>query len=184
MLGDQRIRVGKAKARYFAQNLTSEVLGRHKRVVVWFWHQEVLSEFKHSLWERDQRPVDVVTGATGPKKRAEVVHEWRHGSTEEPRILLATLAAMGSAVNLTTAEAEVFLEYDYAPLMVQQAEARVHRPGSCYPEVWSYYVVARGTVDDKIAKALLVKVDEVEKVFGADLQGDQIREIINGGWED
>ena len=168
----QKIGLGKVPP---AMPIIQDLYEKHKRIVVWFWYKKTLDAFKAAL--PLGIPVDVVTGSTTAAKRERITREWKHGDPEDPRLLLATEASFSAAVSLTTAEAEVFLEFSYSPLDLQQAEKRVHRPGSPFDEVHAYYVRASQTVEDRILNVLLDKVGEVEEVFGREPQTLQIVEV-------
>ena len=170
-----RTEVGKLKAPIVSKILP-DLLKRHNRIVVWFWHNESLKIFK-DLIEDIGCTIDTVVGTTSNSKRTKTMHEWKHGNIKKPRILLATIASFSAAVQLVTAEAEIFTEYDYAPLNIQQAEKRIHRHGSKFGNVYAYYVVCRKTFEDRMMKILLNKIYEIEDVFGEDLQTLQIKDI-------
>lgn len=170
-----RTEVGKLKAPIVAKILP-DLLKKHNRIVVWFWHNETLKMFKEHI-ENIGCPIDSVMGTTSNSKREKIIKEWKHGDTKKTRVLLATIASFSAAVQLVTAEAEIFTEYDYAPLNIQQAEKRIHRYGSKFSNVYAYYVVCRKTFEDRLMKILLNKIYEIEDIFGEDPQTLQIKDI-------
>lgn len=169
-----RQEIGLYKARKMVEAIP-DLVDKHNRVVIWFWHKTILEITQKAL--TSEIKIDVVTGSTTRKKRSEIMREWKYGDPKEKRILLATEAAFSAAVSLTSAEAEIFIEYAYAPLDLQQAEKRVHRPGSRVNKVYAYYVRASKTKEDQIIDTLVSKIEEVEDVFGSDPQTTQILEI-------
>ena len=176
--GKLREAVGKIKARYTAE-LMPKMLDRHSRIVCWFWYKKSLDAFRSAIPKVVE--IDVVTGSTGPRVRERIMDEWRFGEPHTPRVLLATLPAFSAAVSLTSADAEIFVEYSDAPLDVQQAEKRIHRPGSKHPKVYAYYMRAEGTKEDRVINNILSKIEEIEELFGEDPQTIQIREIAEEG---
>jgi len=170
-----REELGKLKSPIVAKILP-QMMKRHNRIVVWFWYNETLMSFKNEA-EKLGYPVDIVYGSTTLNKRKKIMYEWKHGDTKKPRILLATIASFSAAVQLVTAEAEIFIEYDYAPLNIQQAEKRIHRFGSKFSNVYAYYAVTRKTFEDRLMQVLLDKIYEIEDIFGEDPQTLQIKDI-------
>jgi SNF2 family DNA or RNA helicase len=122
--------------------------------------------------------VDLVTGSTTPKARAKVLDEWKYGDPTEKRILVATMASMSAACNLVTAEAAYFVEYDWAPLNVAQAEKRHHRPGNRFGTVWAYYFHIQNTLETKMLDTLLSKLENQEQAIPSEDQREQFQQIM------
>ena len=171
----QKAVAGEAKALWLTtpgpgQNLLEGLLASHDRIIFWCWHKAVA----HKLYDVLQRlrPCDIVTGDDLTVKRTKILEEWQTGSGE--RVLVATMGALSTAVNLTTAQAAVFVELSWAPIDIQQAEARHHRPGNRNEKVYSYYLTVPGTIEDRIAEVLVEKLEQHEEIFGCSSQHDQI----------
>jgi SNF2 family DNA or RNA helicase len=161
------------------------MLPKWKRCVVWVWHDDVASELKKAL--RVLLPGDVVIdeilGKTSQKKRNATARLWKavEGNdveTLEPRVLVASIGAASQAISLNTAGLAVFVELDWAPLQMQQAEKRTHRFGQIHPCCEEVYVVLRGTIDEPICDVLLSKAEECENILGPDGQVDQMKAIF------
>jgi len=181
---DMRRRFGLLKVPAAAK-LVAEMLPKWKRCVVWIWHDDVASELKKAL--RVLLPGDVVIdeilGKTSQKKRNATARLWKavEGSaveTLEPRVLVASIGAASQAVSFTTAGLAVFVELDWAPLQMQQAEKRTHRFGQIHTSCETIYVVLRGTIDETISDVLLEKATECEEILGVDGQVDQMETLF------
>jgi superfamily II DNA or RNA helicase len=171
---EQRKRISQLKLKYVIdQDFEIEA-----RTIWWVWHKET-AQGLYKAWKDCGRPIDIVTGDTLSKKRHKVLHEWKYGNPEEPRILIATIGAMSAATNLVTAKAAYFVELDWAPLNISQAEKRHHRPGSKFKEVKAYYLLIPGTIDDKLTRNLLTKVLEQDSILGTKDQKDQILDLLD-----
>jgi hypothetical protein len=174
-----RRQIGLLKAQWLITSGTlGNLLDRHGRVILWVWHKENAEYLKKKVQGLGIE-VDCITGESATKKRGETLTEWQHGDHSRRRVLVATIGAMSAAVNLTTAEAAVFVEYDWAPLMVQQAECRHHRRGSRYQQVWAYYLQVPGTLDEHVATVLMEKAQEAKQVLGHDSQIDQMKLLVD-----
>lgn len=78
----------------------------------------------------------------------------------DPEVMafVGQVATAGLGITLTTASAMVFYSLDYSMSNFEQAKARIHRVGQRMPCTY-LYLVARGTVDEKVLAALKDKAD-------------------------
>ena len=68
------------------------------------------------------------------------------------------IATAGLGITLTAADTMVFYSLDYSMSNFEQAKARIHRVGQRNPCTY-LYLVAAGTVDEKVLQALRDKAD-------------------------
>lgn len=73
-------------------------------------------------------------------------------------VFVGQIATAGMGITLTAASAMVFYSLDYSMSNFEQAKARIHRVGQRMPCTY-LYLVARGTVDEKVLLALKNKAD-------------------------
>lgn len=87
---------------------------------------------------------------------------WRrllvHLFTTDPRymVFLVSIRAGGEGLNLTSSSVIVFLDSDWNPQVMHQAEARVHRIGQKHP-VSIFKLYSRGTVEEQMHRRLTKK---------------------------
>ena len=95
-----------------------------------------------------------ITG--GVKSREEQVEQFQ----KEPEVMafVGQIATAGMGITLTAASIMVFYSLDYSMSNFEQAKARIHRVGQRMPCTY-LYLVARGTVDEKVLLALKDKAD-------------------------
>jgi SNF2 family DNA or RNA helicase len=96
----------------------------------------------------------LITG--GVKDREEQVRRFQ----QEPdcTVFVGQIATAGLGITLTAASTMVFYSLDYSMSNFEQAKARIHRVGQ--KENCTYlYLAAKGTVDEKVLKALQNKAD-------------------------
>lgn len=169
-----------------AVNLTSDILECESRIVFWAWHEEVLDELRVALQTRfPDIPVDMIVGKTSQKRRNAVARLWKAARGDKPelldrRFLLVSIAAASQAVSFTTAATCIFLELDWAPLQMVQAEKRTHRFGQIGEKCTSYYLTVRNTIDETVGDVLLDKAQESERILGSDGQVDQMQAMFGG----
>lgn len=79
---------------------------------------------------------------------------------KEPEVMafVGQIATAGLGITLTAASTMVFYSLDYSMSNFEQTKARIHRVGQRIPCTY-LYLVARGTVDEKVLAALESKAD-------------------------
>lgn len=90
------------------------------------------------------------------KNRDEQVERFQ----KEPEVMafVGQIATAGLGITLTAASTMVFYSLDYSMSNFEQTKARIHRVGQRMPCTY-LYLVARGTVDEKVLAALESKAD-------------------------
>jgi SNF2 family DNA or RNA helicase len=84
---------------------------------------------------------------------------------EEPscKVFVAQIQTAGLGITLTAADTAIFYSLDYSFANYDQARARLHRIGQ-RNSVTYIHLVARGTVDEKVLKALQKKKSVADEV--------------------
>lgn len=79
---------------------------------------------------------------------------------DDPQVMafVGQIATAGMGITLTAASTMVFYSLDYSMSNFEQTKARIHRVGQRMPCTY-LYLVARGTVDEKVLLALKNKAD-------------------------
>lgn len=90
------------------------------------------------------------------KNREEQVSQFQ--GDPEVMAFVGQSATAGLGITLTAASTMVFYSLDYSMSNFEQAKARIHRVGQRMPCTY-LYLVARGTVDEKVLAALKSKAD-------------------------
>ncbi|GIJ86053.1 hypothetical protein Asppvi_004926 [Aspergillus pseudoviridinutans] len=97
---------------------------------------------------------------TGPWRKV-MVHLFQN----DPRykVFLVSIRAGGEGLNLTSSSVIVFLDEDWNPQVMRQAEARVHRIGQTRPVV-IYKLRSTGTVEEQMSRRLVKKAYIADRV--------------------
>ena len=179
-----RHRIGLLKVQDAAQ-LVADSVEKWRRIVVWVWHDDVVVGLKERLKALlPDVPIDEILGKTSQKKRDATARLWKANKGDvvealDKRILIGSIAAASQAVSFTTAGLAIFVELDWAPLQMQQAEKRTHRFGQIHESCSVVYCVLKGTIDETIADVLLDKAQESEEILGEDGQVDQMSTLLD-----
>ena len=140
--------------------LTGGFLGNDKTAAV-----EQVSAAKLSALE------DILDGAVAEGKKRGLGYSCITGEVKnrdeqvarfqnEPEVMafVGQIATAGLGITLTAASTMVFYSLDYSMSNFEQTKARIHRVGQRMPCTY-LYLVARGTVDEKVLAALESKAD-------------------------
>ena len=74
------------------------------------------------------------------------------------RVFVGQIATAGLGITLTAASTMIFYSLDYSMSNYEQTRARIHRVGQKHPCTY-IHLVARGTIDEKVLKALRDKAN-------------------------
>ncbi|OEU13932.1 hypothetical protein FRACYDRAFT_164950, partial [Fragilariopsis cylindrus CCMP1102] len=88
-----------------------------------------------------------LNGDTSMEDRSIAVHRFQ--TDPSVTLFIGSIRAAGLGITLTAASHVVFIEMDWSPLIVQQAEDRCHRVGQ-KSSVLVQYLFFRNTVDEHI----------------------------------
>ncbi len=142
--------------------LLEPLLAEGRKVLVFSQFVECLKLVQHELRERGV-PYHMLVGST--TRREQVVSAFE----EDARacVFLISLKAGGTGLNLTAASEVVLLDPWWNPAVEAQAIDRTHRIGQTRTVI-AYRLIARGTVEDRIAELQDRKRALIRDVLGDD----------------
>ncbi|MFI6208383.1 DEAD/DEAH box helicase [Streptomyces sp. NPDC051041] len=108
-------------------------------------------------------PVDLLHGGTPVPERERMVDRFQSGATP---VLVLSLKAAGTGLNLTRAGHVVHFDRWWNPAVEEQATDRAHRIGQTQP-VQVHRLITEGTVEDRIAEMLQSKRALADAVLGS-----------------
>ena len=123
-------------------------------LVVWTHHKAVTAAMAAAVPPKRAR-VEVIDGSTSDTKRDQVIDDFQAGKVA---VLVCQIVAAGVGITLTRGCDALFVETDYVPDLVTQAEARLHRIGQ-ESHVRCTTLIAPGTLDEAIHAVLLRKIE-------------------------
>jgi SWI/SNF-related matrix-associated actin-dependent regulator 1 of chromatin subfamily A len=110
----------------------------------------------------------IVSGDNTTEERQEAVEKFQ--KDESWRLFLGTIGASSTGITLTAASHVLFVELDWTPANLQQAEDRVHRIGQ-QDSVSIYYLVVDRSIDSKLAKTHIKKMEGITRI--TDMQKEE-----------
>lgn len=108
-------------------------------------------------------PVDLLHGGTPVPERERMVDRFQSGGTP---VLVLSLKAAGTGLNLTRAGHVVHFDRWWNPAVEEQATDRAYRIGQTQP-VQVHRLVTEGTVEDRIAEMLAAKRALADAILGS-----------------
>ena len=138
----------------YIKNLVEEV----GKVVVFAYHREIINELADNL------PNSVkLYGGMIDKQKQKAVDDFQRGDAQ---VFVGQITAAGTGLTLTASSTVVFVELDWVPGNVIQAEDRCHRLGQ-KDTVHAIHLVVKDTIDSLMVKALVRKQKIIEEVINA-----------------
>jgi SWI/SNF-related matrix-associated actin-dependent regulator 1 of chromatin subfamily A len=137
-------------------------------LIVWAVHTDVIVGLEKALHKHDPGlQVRTFYGATPPDERDQTVQDFQAGKVD---VLVAQIVAAGTGLTLTRSSDALFVETDWTPANVVQAEDRIHRISQDYP-VTITTLLAPGTLDPVIHRVLMENIQTLNAVTpGSDHQ--------------
>lgn len=167
MLDDiEKIKQAAVDAR-FAESLAFilDVHEQEGKILVFASHHATIDRLLGALTSEGIKAA-VIDGRVPAAKREEIKKSFQEGDLE---VLICGIRAAAEGLTLTAAHIVVMFELDWHPGIHAQAEDRVHRIGQTM-SVFIYYLIAMGTIEEKIAKMVDAKREVMNTTLG---EGDR-----------
>lgn len=134
----------------------------NERVIVWtIWGPTYQQLGK--LAEKLGRTVGFLTGRETPKQKQDSIDKFR---SNEINTLIANPAAGGVGINLAEAKYSIYYTRSYSLEQYLQSQGRNYRGGSeVHDKITHFHILASGTIDEVIYKALAHKEDVASAVL-------------------
>lgn len=149
-LSAARRRMGIRKVKYAIEHI-KELLENVDKIIVFAHHHEVIDSLRESL---NEFGVVEITGKTDVNERQQNVELFQNDPSY--RVFIGSIGAAGVGLTLTAASTVVFVELDWVPSNISQAEDRAHRITQ-KNSVLVQHLVIPGTIDAKLTSFLVNK---------------------------
>jgi uncharacterized protein (DUF3820 family) len=145
-----------------------------EKVVVFAHHRALIS----GLMDHFGDQAVCVVGGMEREERSEAVRRFQED--QDVRIFVGSIHAAGLGLTLTAAAHVVFLELDWSPAVMTQAEDRCHRIGQLNSVRVQYYVI-KDTIDEWLAKSLLFKQRNIDQILPEKVGGVETGYVFSFG---
>jgi len=138
------------------------------KAVIWAHYQhDVESIIEHIRKEYGFDSAVDYYGLTPPPQRQKNIKKFQN--SDKCRFFVGTTQTGGYGITLTAASTMIYYSNGYDLEKRQQSEARIDRIGQKFPMTY-IDIMAEGTVDERIVKALRKKVNIASKIMGEKLK--------------
>lgn len=135
-----------------------DVLENTEKLVVFGHHHDVLN----GIFEEFKDVAVLLTGETPQEERLNLVDRFQ--TDPNVKLFVGSTLASGVGFTLTASNTVVIAELGWTPAEIEQAIDRCHRIGQT-ETVWAYYFVFENSLDCNIAKMLIAKQENIEKIL-------------------
>lgn len=133
------------------------ILEQENKVIVFAHHQDVIDLLAEKLKDYG---VVTLTGSTDTNRRGEIIRRFQED--DSVRVIVASIRAASEGITLTASSTVVFVEFDWTPGRMLQAEDRAHRVGQ-KDNVSVYWLAVQDTIDEMLLSKILEKLTNFEK---------------------
>jgi SNF2 family DNA or RNA helicase len=139
---------------------------------------------KELLEDKFKNDVLFYHGGLTRKIRDKMIEEFQTNDKKISKIMIVSLKAGGTGLNLTNASHVVHFDLWWNPAVEEQATDRVYRIGQ-KDNVFVYRFISNGTFEERINKMLVDKKELAEITIGAgenfvtEMSTDELRDLLN-----
>jgi superfamily II DNA or RNA helicase len=168
-------------------DLVLEVVENKECCVVFCAHHQVSDDLRAQL-EKSKLRVAVVDGRTPQKVRAKIVGDFQDGRLD---VFIGGINSAGEAITLTRADTVIFVELDWVPAALLQAEDRIHRVGqmrNCQiiqlvariPEGDNLDEIMVDLIGSKVARIGIVLDEDTTNIISGSIQSKMYEHLLAG----
>lgn len=136
----------------------------NRPLIVWVHHRSVGQAMFEALPEEIGLSA-MISGETSDDERDRIAEMFQAGRIA---VLVASIMKAGVGLTLTRGSDSLFVELDWTPANMIQAEDRQHRHGATAESIYIRQLVAANTLDEIIQNVLARKFEILEKAIGDD----------------
>ncbi len=137
------------------------------KLVIYGIHKKIIKQ----IYNRYKNISVVVDGSVTGKKRKIAIRSFQQN--KKFRLFIGNIKAAGVGITLTAAHNLVFVELDWVPGNMVQAEDRIHRIGQKNAAM-VYYLVARDTIEEKLCKIIQKKQRVLSQVLDGSIKTNRL----------
>lgn len=163
VISQLRKAAGMAKVEVAAEYVSEWMAAGSGPLVVWTHHRSVTDAMAGAVAGAGGRSA-VIGGGTSGHAKDKLVDSFQRGEID---VMVCQIVAAGVGITLTRSSNALFVETDWTPDLITQAEARLHRIGQM-SKVMCTTLIATGTLDEHIHAILRRKIEVLNLVVPSD----------------
>ena len=166
--------------------IDEHVIENEEKIIIWTIHPHT-AELLKKKYEKHHPVVvngeiEIPKGVTRDEQKRALVEEFK--TNKKSKILIAGIAVLNTAVTITEATTQVYLERDFNYITMSQSVKRIHRHGQT-KSVNTIYLTYDYSLDNYISKNLEDKDLLNQKLLSKEtLTTEEWRSIFNGSEEE
>jgi SNF2 family DNA or RNA helicase len=176
--------ISKSKKLKRLVEMTEEVISNGEKVLIFTQFTQMGDIIKKVLEHRFKLEILYFHGKIPERKRKLIVEKFQSNESDSPPILILSLRAGGTGLNLTQGTTVIHFDRWWNPAVENQATDRAYRIGQ-KSVVNVYKFISKGTIEEKIDVLLEEKKDLAEKVVTTtgeswitDLEEEKLKELL------
>lgn len=130
-----------------------------QKIVIFAHHTDTIKQLSEKLTENKILNT-IYIGEQSQEQRNAAIEKFKN----EAQVIIISIHAGGTGINLQFANYVIFHELDWSPAQLQQAEDRCHRIGQ-NSNVNVYYLIAKNTMDMQISARLVSKLEQINAII-------------------
>lgn len=160
-----------AKMPQVKEHLTN-VIESHEngeKFLVFAHHNDIIAELNKFINEtyfmlgKGKGRCTTMTGVTSIAERQDMVDDFQ--TKDDVRCIVGNLKVIGLGFNITRADHGIFVERDWVPSVLNQAEARMQRIGSTAEKILVEHLVLNNSLDAYMVKKVVAKQKQIDKTI-------------------
>jgi SWI/SNF-related matrix-associated actin-dependent regulator 1 of chromatin subfamily A len=149
-----------------------DLLETDEKFIIFAHHKDVID----MIYQHFKDKAVKLTGSDSAQKKQEAVEKFQND--EKIKIFVGNIQAAGVGITLTASSTVIFIELDWSPSNMTQAEDRSNRIGQQKPVNVIHYVVD-GSIDSMLAKKLVDKQDIIDKALDKSAEMEAAKKEID-----
>jgi SNF2 family DNA or RNA helicase len=171
-----RLEVGRDKLKHAIDQI-EDMLEENIKMVVFTYHQEIVE----ALYAKFGPSISVLsTGKTSAQASQKAVDDFQNN--DSIRIFFGTMKANNTGITLTAASYALFVEQDWVPATMLQAEDRIHRIGQTAKSTM-LHLVFKNSIDEKLMETIIKKMETINLALNENTVDDDLSMTVIPGSE-
>ena len=156
--------LGEAKALFTAKYVAELAIDTREQMLVFTHHSDVRDIIAREL-SKNKINFNIIEGETTQAQRAIKIDAFKRGDVQ---ILILSTRAAGEGLTLANAERSIFVEFDYNPAVLWQAENRIILTNENKNKIITY-IIAPHPLEQQMVRLVNKKANAIKEIYAKDV---------------